>query len=84
MTSVTIDDPADDWGQSDNNQTDWSQQSESQTDWSQQTETQADWGSSSGNQNDCKSSNIFCQRMCNQPYVKILAWIVVTFIFASF
>jgi hypothetical protein len=58
MTSVAIDDPTDDWGQTESSQNDWSQQSESQTDWSQQTETQADWSSSPANQNDCKYSDI--------------------------
>jgi hypothetical protein len=61
MTSVAIDEAADDWGQTETSQTDWGQQSESQTDWSQETETQGDWNSSPANQNDCKSNDIVCQ-----------------------
>jgi hypothetical protein len=61
MSSVAVDDPSDDWGQTETSQSDWSQQPESQTDWNQQTETQADWSSSPANQNDCKFSDIVCQ-----------------------
>jgi hypothetical protein len=57
MANVAIDDPADNWGQTETSQTDWNQQSESQTDWSQQTETHTDWNSSPGNQNECKSGD---------------------------
>jgi hypothetical protein len=66
MTSVAIDDSANDWGQTETSQTDWRQQSESQTDWNKETETQAEWNSSPANQNDCKCSDIVCQRFCWQ------------------
>ncbi|XP_021916689.1 caprin homolog isoform X2 [Zootermopsis nevadensis] len=52
MTSVTIDDSAGDWGQTENSQNDWSQQPETQTDWNQQTETQADWNQQTETQAD--------------------------------
>jgi hypothetical protein len=63
MANVAIDDPADNWRQTETSQTDWNQQSESQTDWSQQTETQAEWNSSPGNQTDCKSGDIHTTKL---------------------
>jgi hypothetical protein len=68
MTHVAIDDPADNWGQ-----TDWNQQSESQTDWSQQTETHVDWNSSPSNQNECKSGDLNTAKLTTFGKLSILA-----------
>jgi len=73
MTHVAIDDPADNWGQTETSQTDWNQQSESQTDWSQQTETHVDWNSSPSNQNECKSGDFHAAKLTTLEKLSILA-----------